>query len=464
MTRPFHAALLALTVLPGASSLAAQTPAPSVTLFSAGRSLVRRSLPLTIPAGRSLHTLELGLFDISSFAVLDPGVQVERIDVDATFDENSLLRRHVGDVFSFIPGGGKPVIRARLLALDPERWLVLPGDLSDMIPNVVTFTRPGRLVWDSSFVPSAPVADLTVMSDRGRDRISVMYEAPGGAWQAGYRLFVGRASRFEGTATMSAGRLALDNVEVQLLAGDIGSRSQDRYPAPAMYASEKVAMMSAAAMPSNEAVGDARLYTVPGRVSFTPGVQSAVPLFAPVTVQPERRLTVSGSLPFYGGIGQEQDEAEFPVGVSYRIAHALRTPFGDLALPAGMVSVYDTDAGGRVQLVGSGTIGHTAPGAEVEVATGSAFDVTAHRVQTEYTTVRTGQPSRTVATIGYRVRIANAKDSAITVEVREDRGGEWSVLSSSVPAVRRSASRTTFALPVPAKGEATLTYRVRVVW
>jgi len=62
------------------------------------------------------------------------------------------------------------------------------------------------------------------------------------------------------------------------------------------------------------------------------------------------------------------------------------------------------------------------------------------------------------------VTLTSAKDSATTVEVLEDRAGEWSVLSSSLPAEKVSSTRTRFRVRVPGKGEAVLTYRVRVVW
>ena len=68
------------------------------------------------------------------------------------------------------------------------------------------------------------------------------------------------------------------------------------------------------------------------------------------------------------------------------------------------------------------------------------------------------------ATADYRVTVKSAKDSVATVEVLEERGGEWTLLSSSVPGERVSSTRTRFRLRVPAKGEAVLTYRVRVVW
>ncbi|MBL0179399.1 MAG: hypothetical protein IPP98_09790 [Gemmatimonadetes bacterium] len=130
------------------------------------------------------------------------------------------------------------------------------------------------------------------------------------------------------------------------------------------------------------------------------------------------------------------------------------------------MQVFDTDKAGRLQLIGMGAIGHTAPGEELNVSTGTAFDVTAKRTQTAFTTTRSTAPNtnRTIAMASYRVDLQNAKDSAVVVEVREDRGGEWSIVESSVPVQKRSATRAVFPVTVPAKGKATLTYRVRVVW
>jgi hypothetical protein len=48
--------------------------------------------------------------------------------------------------------------------------------------------------------------------------------------------------------------------------------------------------------------------------------------------------------------------------------------------------------------------------------------------------------------------------------VVERRAGEWAVVSSSVPAERVSSSVARFRVRVPARGEAALTYQLRVVW
>jgi hypothetical protein len=148
--------------------------------------------------------------------------------------------------------------------------------------------------------------------------------------------------------------------------------------------------------------------------------------------------------------------------VSYTLRRAARTPFGDLPIPGGVVRLYQADASGQQQLIGEGAVRHTAAGQDLRVDAGHAFDLTARRVQTEYATRREGQ--RTIAVAGYRVTIANAKDSAVTVDVLEERAGEWRVIESSSPAERVTSTRTRFRVQVPAGGEVALTYRIEVRW
>ena len=179
-----------------------------------------------------------------------------------------------------------------------------------------------------------------------------------------------------------------------------------------MARAQSMAMEFKAADMSEEAVGEARLYTLPGRVSFVPGTQIVMPLFAPVPARAERRLAVRGVLPWWGGFGQDETEQEVPVEVSYRLERKIESVFGALPMPAGGISIFETDRSGRMQLVGQGGIGHTAPGEELNIRTGTAFDVTALRTQTEYTSTSTARPQRTTTFASWRVDLQNAKDSA----------------------------------------------------
>ena len=120
-----------------------------------------------------------------------------------------------------------------------------------------------------------------------------------------------------------------------------------------------------------------------------------------------------------------------------------------------------------MQLVGEAASDHTAPGRDLRVQSGDAFDVSAERVQTDYgqeqiPPPRRGMPTRQRITAAYRVTIANAKPEAITVDVREARYGVWKIVESSVPAEKLSATEVRFRVPVPANTEGALTYTVQV--
>jgi len=214
---------------------------------------------------------------------------------------------------------------------------------------------------------------------------------------------------------------------------------------------------------AEQQIGEAHLYTIPGKISLEPGVTTSVALFEPATAPWEKGFVVRGQLNYYGPLPQYgNDESQVPVEVWYTLKRQAKTPFGDLPLPMGSYRLYEPDDAGRLQLIGEASAGHVAPGTDVRLAAGTAFDLTATRVQMSYSTRR--DSLRTIATADYRVTIKSAKDSAATVDVLEERGGEWSVLSSSVPPEKLSSTRTRFRVRVPGKGEVTLTYRVRVVW
>jgi len=154
------------------------------------------------------------------------------------------------------------------------------------------------------------------------------------------------------------------------------------------------------------------------------------------------------------------------VQLVYTLARPRKTSFGDRPLPAGIARLFRADGEGRLQLVGEATLDHTPAGKELVLRAGDAFDFTGRRRQTDFVTTRdssaAGVRSRAEAT--YEVTVTNATDSAATVTVTEERAGEWTVLSSSLPAEKVSSTVTRFRVPVPARGQAALTYRIRAVW
>jgi len=267
-------------------------------------------------------------------------------------------------------------------------------------------------------------------------------------------------------AVIGAGTLSLRDAEVQLLAGSVAQAAATDQFAKRRPMAAPMAAREELAYATEQKVGEFHLYTLPGKVTLLPGITSSTALFEPAGVTYTKGYEVTGNIPYWGGLPQFGDEEDVPVQVTYVLQRPRKTDFGDRPLPGGVARLFEPDSGGRLQLVGEAAMDHTPAGEDLHLGAGEAFDLQAKRVQTNYTTKRdsTGGSWRTVATADYRVTVTNAADKPASVDVIEVRGGEWSVVSSSVKPEKLSSTRTRFRIQVPAAGKATLTYRVRVIW
>ena len=441
-----------------APPLAAQT---GLTIYNDGRVLVRRTLPLAIGTGVSTHSLSLGLLDPSSLFALDSGVAVVGSSYDESVDEVNTMRRAVGQTLKFLTGrehaGVPDTVTATVLGVNPERFRLSSGQ--------VVFNRPGLPLYPAELVLTDPALSVALRSARAWPSLRVGYFTGGASWNADYSVVLGRGTaRITGQAAIPSVTLKAEDAEVQLLAGSVGRATGFAKGARAPMLQERLAAQDMArSEASEEQVGEAHLYTIPGRISLEPGVTSSVALFEPATAPWERSYVVRGLIPWYGMLPQfGNEENPVPVEVHYTLKRTPKTAFGDLPIPGGVFRLYQADEAGRLQLIGESSAGHTAPGTDLRLSAGSAFDLTAKRVQMSYSTRR--DSLRTIATADYRVTITSAKDTAVTVDVIEERRGEWTVVSSSLPAEKVSSTRTRFRVRVPALGETVLNYRVRVIW
>ena len=448
--------LVAATLL--TRPLAAQT---GLTIYNDGRVLVRRTLPLALGSGVSNHRLSLGLLDPSSLFALDSGVAVVGSSYDESVDEVNTMRRAVGQTLKFVPGttrnGIPDTVTATVLGVNPERFRLAGGQ--------IIFHRPGLPLYPSELVLIDPTLALAIRSAQSRPSLRLGYFTGGASWSADYSVVLSRGTaRISGQASIPSATLRVPDADVQLLAGSVGRAAKDFSARDQLQMrAARVAEMAPQSEAGEQQVGEAHLYTIPGKLTLEPGVTASVALFEPASAPWERSYVVRGQIPYYGMLPQYgNEENQVPVEVAYTLKRTPKTTFGDLPIPGGTFRLYEADDAGRLQLIGESSAGHTAPGRDLRLSAGAAFDLTAKRVQMTYSTRR--DSLRTIATADYRVTITSAKDTAVTVEVIEERHGDWAVLSSSIPGEKISSTRTRFRVRVPAMGEAVLNYRVRVVW
>ena len=459
------AAFLVLAMAAGVMPLGGQT---WLSIYSDGRVVVRRTLPQALSKGRSTLALKLEGLDPATLFSPDTSVTLLSALLRSPTDRAAALQRAVGQTLSFVrqrAGGGADTVRATVVRTEPAQYRLPDGRL--------LLDDPGEPLFPAELVRTAP--DVTVILDAARDRprTELAYVTEGTTWEALYQVVIGGAGSgsVTGTATLRSQALRADSADVQIVAGTI-RRARPVAKADELSYQRRPAMALARAVvsgveTSEEAVGETHVYQLAGRLALEPGVPLSVALFPRSTTAYTQEFVLPGALPWRGFVGQTPGEDNrVPVQVWYTLKRGRGTPFGDRPLPGGTLQLYQADSAGRLQLVGEASSVHTAPGHDLRVQSGDAFDITAERVQTDYAQEQLAPPKRGVAqrqriTASYKVTISNAKLAAVTVDVREARFGAWRVTESSAPAEKLSATEVRFRIPVPASGEATLTYTVQ---
>ncbi len=461
-----------LTCGPAVAALAlllhAGTPArlhaqeTSLTVYSDGFVTVRRAHQAPVTRGASTVAVDPGTmqFDPASLVLTDDGAELRGARLVQAAGAEAALRRALGrDVDFWVQLRDTAYfVRGRVLSLQPP---------AVRVDGRVLFNLPGQPAFPESLVQFAPRLELNVTAARPLPALRYAYVTQGLQWQASYAMVVPRVgggpATVTGTAAIQNGGLTARGAEVQLAAGTIRRAAvprpmvRGRVRALEEAAAPMAAEMDQAGFAAEEAVGEVRVYTLPGRVDLEPGVVTTAALFAPAQATVAREFAFG---PVFNPVDQwmSADSGRHPE-VSYRVSREAGTPFGETPLPSGAIRVLAPDADGRMQVLGEAGLGHTPRGRDIIVSTGTAFDVSADRVQTAFE-----RRNERDVTVAYRMTIRNGKDESITAVVREDFPGRWEVLNSTVAAERVSSSTVRFAVPVPARTDVVLEYRVRARW
>jgi hypothetical protein len=471
MSRPFIFALAFGIVLcatasadPGeqVSTLADQR-AVGVTIYNTDLALVRDRRHAALPSGQS----RLALRDVSAHiqpetallqSVGNPG-RIAVLEQNFNYDllsPQKLLEKYVGrdvDVYHVDRRTGeRRRERARVLSTNGGVVLRYADRIETSVDGTLAF-------------PSLP-ADLrdrpTLVTDvvnatPGDQELELTYLTSGLNWKADYTAELSpNDDRIDlrGLVTLqNTSGTSYRYASVQLVAGDVNVvRNAFAPPAPQLQMIGRTTARSA----SQEALLEYHLYTLPRQTTVLDNQTKQVELLTAPNVTVTKTLELRGN-PYY----YRNQNADLGDRLKVSTYLSFLNEGGDLGvpLPKGAVRVYKRDSAGTAQFVGSDNIDHTPKGEAVRLHLGDSFDVTARKKQTDYKAASTAEDRYESA---YEVVLRNAKPLPQTVLVVEPIPGDWTILQSSAPYVKSSASTATWSLNVPPNGSTTLTYRVRV--
>ncbi|MDH5298046.1 MAG: DUF4139 domain-containing protein, partial [Desulfobulbaceae bacterium] len=202
------------------------------------------------------------------------------------------------------------------------------------------------------------------------------------------------------------------------------------------------------------------LYSLDHPTTIKDNQAKQVALLAARSVPCTKEFVLAGTdylyLNHYGEIGQKMK-----IGVFLETANKKDNHLG-LPFPKGVVRVYKKDTRGNLQFVGEDRIDHTPENEVIRLKLGDAFDVTADKKQTEFKKVAGFSPYNYVYEVAFQIDLKNARKEPVTVSVVEPIPGDWEMVRETLRHEKKASNTAVWKVEVPAQGQSTLLYRVRV--
>jgi hypothetical protein len=440
----------------------------SITVYNDGSGLVREVRDVDLGQGR----VALEFRDVAS------QIQPETVSIRAlggadalrVFEQNyrydllspeTLLGKYVGrslKVYRWNEKLGKEdAFDAELLSMNgSEPVLKMNGE--------ITYGFPGRFAFPE--VPQNLIAKPTLVwsldSKQPKQRVEATYMTYGLGWKSDYVLVLDDTDTkadLQGWVTLSnASGASYEDARLQLVAGDV-HRVRTRWAGgedDRKRANKEETKKDKGGF-AEESLFEYHLYTLGRPTNVLQSEQKQVSLLEATGVGVDKKLIFYGEQYWYrGSYGQVTSNQK--VGVFLDVENKEQNKLG-MPLPKGVVRVYKADKSGSKQFVGEDEIDHTPRDEKVRVKMGEAFDVVGDRKQMSWKPF-----GYCTSESEWEISLRNHKDAPVTVEDVEPIGGDWEVLSSTIPHVKKDAFTFTFDVKIPAKGETKVKYRVRVKW
>ena len=467
--RPPGGAAVKAAAAQGATTLEDQVDL-NVTVYNSDIALVRDVRNVELPRG----TFDLSFIDIAAtvnpatvhFRSLSEPSRVSVLEQNYEYDllePEKLLRKYVGRDVTLVRARqvngttAEEEVTARLLSYNNQPVWRINGEIvtglhADHIrfpelPDTL-FTRP-TLIWSLDNAGGS------------RHRVEAAYLAGKLNWNADYVLTVNRddkAGDIDGWVTLTNGSgTGFRNAKLQLVAGEL-NRVRENLNRMLMADQMRMAESAPAAAPmAQEAFSDYHLYTLGRKTTINNNETKQVSMLSGTAFPIQKRYVVNGDRFYYHNSARPGAPIKDAVEVFYQFKNEEKGGLG-MPMPAGTVRVYQSDSNGGVQFVGEDRIVHTPKDEVLNLKIGHAFDVVCERSQVDFEKI-----AANVYEVEYAITLRNRKTTPITVEVNEPVGAAtWRMLHATHKWIKTAAFAAQFTVPVEARAETVLKFRVRV--
>ncbi|HEX4319971.1 MAG TPA: hypothetical protein VHZ52_03655 [Acidobacteriaceae bacterium] len=498
---------LALLAFPLTASLAAQQPEPPValTIYNQDFAVARTQVDLDLhPGSNEVTTTQVtSRLEPDSVVLRDPAAKhafhIEEQNYDAgVISQDSLLEKFEGKTINFQTGSstfadGKwvtgPTVPGKILRA-PRAPIQIDGQYQQNQPLIevngqMQFALPGTPLFPASTdgLLLKPTLRWQIVSQAAQHFAAELAYITGGlSWEANYNIV---APESTGATTEDKadvlGWVTIHNqsgtdfpqARIKLMAGDVAKIVQPTFNG--MLKSRMYDMAASVAVQpqvTQKAFDDFHLYDLNRTTSLRDSEIKQIQFIEASGVTLTRSYVYDGAAenlqPWANYNNSFIDQPNYgvnPGATKVQIQEQFKNSEANhlgIPLPAGRIRLYRRDSDGQMEFVGESTINHTPTENTVKIATGNAFDIKGARRQTDF---HVNQTARNLDET-FEIKLTNQKAQPVTVNVVEHlyRGDNWRIPEKSSDYTKLDSHTLQFAVPVPAKGAATLTYSVHYTW
>lgn len=462
---------------------------PALTIYNQNLAVVRTSVDLNLkPGSNEVTTTKVtSQLEPDSVVLRDRAgrhpVQIEEQNYDAAIaTQQWMLQKYEGRTIDFkrsyvengqektdlIPG---KILRAEANGTQP--LIEVNGTMQFQLPGLPVFpaSTNGLLL--------KPTLRWEIYSkDEAQFPAELSYLTRGFNWNATYNVVAAEAESagsgvepvdIVGWVTISNDSgTDFTNARIKLMAGDVAVHRPSGQPAGWIRTGASVgqSVMVSPRPVTQKSFDDFHLYNLNRIVTLKDRETKQVEFLRVTGVPVRRKYVYDGAEPLpYWQYGQVYTQEGWGVASTKKVhieqefVNSKANHLG-MPLPAGVVRFYRTDSDGQMEFVGENTIDHTPEGGKIRLSTGTAFDVTGERKQTEF------HVGSNTMDESYLITVKNAKDKPVDVDVVEHlfRAVNWEIVDKSSNYEKRDSSTVAFPITVPAHGQQQVSYTVHYSW
>ena len=434
-----------------------------MVVYSQNTALVQMEKKINLPQGISDLSFE-GVAEqmqpqTSLLSVGDARVVEKNYEYNVLNQEN-LLNAYIGKQVKTVrinPADGKNIYENAILLNNSFGAPLLKFSYG------IEANFPGRVVFndipENLRVKPTLAAKVNNPAD-GEKNIELTYLTNGVSWSTNY------VADLTQTATLNLQAWAeinnqsgadYNNAQISLLAGNVKTENQ-------IYRQPRVMMAMAKGVAANsldeadgvvgteaEAVNGYYIYPLPEKVSLLDKQTKQISLWYKPDVRFDKLYKIASYLNMYGNKKFEKTHAS----ITYKLTNTEENKLG-IPLPQGKIRFYEQDSQGNTRFLGTSTLKALAVGEDSEVNIGESYDLYADGAVTAVTKI-----SEKTSELDYKIDFFNASENEEGIVFTQNIAETASLISESQKSDRPQASELKWIVKVPAKGKATLTYKIR---